>query len=84
MDIAEKRRPQDGKIAMKISNEDLDIRVSVLPLHDGESIVMRFLRQDAINYSMEMLGLSTDIEKYIREDIENSRGYSSNWPYRLR
>ncbi|NRD74693.1 type II/IV secretion system protein [Shewanella sp. VB17] len=74
MDIAEKRRPQDGKIAMKISNEDLDIRVSVLPLHDGESIVMRFLRQDAINYSMEMLGLSTDIEKYIREDIEKTAG----------
>jgi len=74
MDIAEKRRPQDGKIAMKISNEDLDIRVSVLPLHDGESIVMRFLRQDAISYSMEMLGLSTDIEKNIREDIEKTAG----------
>ncbi|QYK00288.1 GspE/PulE family protein [Shewanella psychrotolerans] len=74
MDIAEKRRPQDGKIAMKISNEDLDIRVSVLPLHDGESIVMRFLRQDAISYSMEMLGLSKDIEKYIREDIQKTAG----------
>ncbi|GIU49889.1 type II secretion protein [Shewanella sairae] len=74
MDIAEKRRPQDGKIGMKISNEDLDIRVSVLPLHDGESIVMRFLRQDAISYSMEMLGLSKDIEKNIREDIEKTAG----------
>nr|WP_119977509.1 GspE/PulE family protein [Shewanella algidipiscicola] len=74
MDIAEKRRPQDGKIGMKISNEDLDIRVSVLPLHDGESIVMRFLRQDAISYSMEMLGLSRDIEKNIREDIEKTAG----------
>lgn len=74
MDIAEKRRPQDGKIGMKISNEDLDIRVSVLPLHDGESIVMRFLRQDAISYSMDMLGLSKDIEKNIREDIQKTAG----------
>ncbi|MEH8021212.1 GspE/PulE family protein [Rheinheimera metallidurans] len=74
MDIAEKRRPQDGKIAMRISNEDLDIRVSSLPLHDGESIVMRFLRQDSINYSMEVLGLSADIEKFIREDIKKTSG----------
>jgi general secretion pathway protein E len=74
MDIAEKRRPQDGKISMKISNEDLDIRVSSLPLHNGESIVMRFLRQDAINYSMEVLGLSSDIERFIREDIKKTAG----------
>ncbi|WP_337841055.1 GspE/PulE family protein [Rheinheimera sp.] len=74
MDIAEKRRPQDGKISMRIANEDLDIRVSSLPLHDGESIVMRFLRQDAINYSMEVLGLSADIEQAIREDIRKTSG----------
>ncbi|KKO46975.1 secretion system protein E [Arsukibacterium ikkense] len=74
MDIAEKRRPQDGKIAMRISNEDLDIRVSSLPLHDGESIVMRFLRQDSINYSMDVLGLSADTEAFIREDIKKTSG----------
>ena len=74
MDIAEKRRPQDGKIGMRISNEDLDIRVSSLPLHDGESIVMRFLRQDSINYSMDVLGLSADIEAFIREDIKKTSG----------
>ena len=44
LDIAEKRRPQDGKIEMKISNIPLDIRVSALPLNDGESMVLRFLR----------------------------------------
>lgn len=74
MDIAEKRRPQDGKIAMRIANEDLDIRVSALPLHDGESIVMRFLRQDAINYDMEVLGLAADTELAIREDIKKTAG----------
>lgn len=74
MDIAEKRRPQDGKIGMRIANEDLDIRVSALPLHDGESIVMRFLRQDAINYDMEVLGLAADTEQAIREDIRKTAG----------
>lgn len=74
MDIAEKRRPQDGKISMRISNEDLDIRVSTLPLHDGESIVMRFLRQDAIKYDMDVLGLAADIEQAIREDIKKTAG----------
>ena len=40
MDIAERRRPQDGKIAMRISNESLDLRVSSLPLSAGESMVL--------------------------------------------
>jgi general secretion pathway protein E len=74
MDIAEKRRPQDGKIGMRISNEDLDIRVSALPLSEGESIVMRFLRQDSINYDMAILGLSADIERFIKEDIKRTSG----------
>lgn len=74
MDIAEKRRPQDGKISLRISNEDLDIRVSTLPLNDGESIVMRFLRQESISYSMDVLGLSTDIELSIREDLRKTSG----------
>ncbi|MDF5689024.1 ATPase, T2SS/T4P/T4SS family, partial [Vibrio parahaemolyticus] len=52
MDIAEKRRPQDGKIAIKIANEKLDIRVSALPLADGESMVLRFLRQQSIRYDI--------------------------------
>lgn len=74
MDIAEKRRPQDGKISLRIANEDLDIRVSTLPLNDGESIVMRFLRQESISYNMDVLGLSADIEQLIREDIRKTAG----------
>jgi len=74
MDIAEKRRPQDGKIAMKIANEELDIRVSSLPLNEGESIVMRFLRQDSINYDIDVLGLSADIRSFIEEDLTRTAG----------
>ena len=74
MDIAEKRRPQDGKIEMKISNQELDIRVSALPLNDGESMVLRFLRKDNVQYDMSVLGLSDDIETMIREDIKTTAG----------
>jgi len=74
MDIAEKRRPQDGKIEMKIANQELDIRVSALPLNDGESMVLRFLRKDNVQYDMSVLGLSNDIESMIREDIKTTAG----------
>jgi general secretion pathway protein E len=74
MDIAEKRRPQDGKIETKAANVELDIRVSVLPLNDGESVVMRFLRKDAVQYDLETLGLSQDIERSILEDLKSTAG----------
>lgn len=74
MDIAEKRRPQDGKIEMKISNQELDIRVSALPLNEGESMVLRFLRKDNVKYDMSVLGLSDDINNMIREDIKTTSG----------
>ncbi|MBQ4844342.1 GspE/PulE family protein [Pseudoalteromonas sp. MMG005] len=74
MDIAEKRRPQDGKIELKISNQEVDIRVSALPLNDGESIVMRFLRKDNVKYELSVLGLSADIEQKIRQDIKTTAG----------
>ncbi|MBE0369299.1 GspE/PulE family protein [Pseudoalteromonas aurantia] len=74
MDIAEKRRPQDGKIELKISNQEVDIRVSALPLNDGESIVMRFLRKDNVKYELSVLGLSADIEQQIRQDIKTTAG----------
>lgn len=74
MDIAEKRRPQDGKIEMRIGGIDIDIRVSALPLNDGESIVMRFLRKDAITYDMNALGIAADIEQQILQDIQVTAG----------
>ena len=74
MDIAEKRKPQDGKIEMKIASEEFDIRVSSLPLNEGESIVMRFLRKEAIQYDMDILGISDDIRSLIEEDLKTTAG----------
>lgn len=74
MDIAEKRRPQDGKIETKTANVELDIRVSILPLGKGESVVLRFLRKDAVTYDMAILGISEDIEAKIQQDLKATAG----------
>lgn len=74
MDIAEKRRPQDGKIELKIAQKELDIRVSCLPLNVGESVVMRFLLKDALDYDMVRLGMAADVEAKIKQDLASTAG----------
>ena len=75
MDIAERRRPQDGKIELRIGGEEVDIRVSALPLGEGgESAVLRFLRKAALVYDMSRLGISPDIEARILEDLAVTSG----------
>ena len=74
MDIAERRRPQDGKIELRIANTDLDIRVSALPLHEGESVVMRLLRKDSITYSFDSLDLLGDTKSAIEADLSKTTG----------
>lgn len=74
MDIAEKRRPQDGKIELKIAQQELDVRVSALPLNVGESVVMRFLRKDSLSYDMTHLGLAPDIQQRLDRDLQTTAG----------
>ncbi|MBC2696413.1 MAG: Flp pilus assembly complex ATPase component TadA [Desulfobacteraceae bacterium] len=74
MDISERRKPQDGQISMKVSSKELDIRVSTLPLADGESLVLRFLVKEAVKYELETLGLETDLAITLKKDIFKSSG----------
>lgn len=74
MDISEKRRPQDGKIEMRVANISLDIRVSALPVNKGESMVLRFLRKDSVTYDMESLDLAVDTMQAIQEDLQRTSG----------
>ncbi len=74
MDIAEKRRPQDGKIEMKAGATDLDIRCSTLPLGFGESVVMRFLIKNAVKFDLDKLGYSQDLINFINEDLKRTSG----------
>jgi general secretion pathway protein E len=74
MDIAEKRRPQDGKIEMRVASISLDIRVSSLPVSHGESMVLRFLRKDSLNYDLQSLDLSPDTTRSILKDLKRTSG----------
>jgi type II secretory ATPase GspE/PulE/Tfp pilus assembly ATPase PilB-like protein len=59
LNIAEKRLPQDGRIKIRLENNEVDIRVSVIPMLHGEAVVMRLLRQNATLRGMVELGLNT-------------------------
>jgi len=74
LDIAEKRRPQDGKIEFKLANLEFDIRLSTLPLNEGESVVMRFLLKQSLNYNLETSGIESDILSFIKEDLTRTSG----------
>ncbi|MBM3966622.1 MAG: type II/IV secretion system protein, partial [Planctomycetes bacterium] len=57
MDIAERRRPQDGRIKITVGEKELDLRVSVIPTNHGQSCVMRLLDKDNIRVGVKQLGL---------------------------
>ncbi len=67
MDITERRRPQDGRIALRIDGEPLDLRVATLPTPLGEGIVIRVLNSGVSFHSIDDLGLSADnLAKFVR------------------
>lgn len=57
MDIAERRRPQDGRIRMEGSGQGIDVRVSTLPTEHGEKVVLRILDKGAVPLDLTRLGL---------------------------
>lgn len=65
MDIAERRRPQDGRIKVTVGEKELDLRVSIIPTSHGQSVVMRLLDKDNIKVGVRQLGLSEeDFQKF--------------------
>jgi general secretion pathway protein E len=58
LDIAEKRKPQDGRIRVKVAGRDVDVRISTVPTTWGESVVMRILDRSSVILSLEDLGLA--------------------------
>jgi len=58
MDIAERRRPQDGRIKVNTGDKELDLRVNIVPTSHGQSAVMRLLDKDNIKVGVRQLGLS--------------------------
>ncbi|WP_201353098.1 GspE/PulE family protein [Hydrogenimonas urashimensis] len=58
LDIAERRKPQDGRFSATIMNREFDFRVSTLPIMNGESIVMRILDKSKVMIRLEDAGMS--------------------------
>lgn len=74
IDIAEKRRPQDGRISLAYAGKELDIRVSCLPSIYGESIVMRLLEKSAILLDLKKLGFYENDDKRFHSIIKKPNG----------
>ena len=61
MKIAEKRLPQDGRIQMTYEDREIDFRLSSLPSHHGETVVMRILDQSSVRIGMDHMGFDTEM-----------------------
>lgn len=61
LDIAERRRPQDGRIRVRLEDRELDIRVSTVPTIFGESVVLRLLDHGGRPVTLEELGMPADV-----------------------
>ena len=67
LDIAEKRLPQDGRIKIKMAGKDIDIRLSTVPVQNGERIVMRVLEKSSKVLQLEQLGYSGKVLEQLDE-----------------
>ena len=74
LDIAERRRPQDGRSTYRSKDSEVDLRVSTLPLLYGEKMVMRLLRKGAEQLQLDEVGLSAEQHANVLAHIERPQG----------
>jgi general secretion pathway protein E len=74
LDIAEKRKPQDGRFSATIMDKHYDFRMSTLPIMTGESIVMRILDKSKVMIKLEDLGMHPENFKKFREAMDAPYG----------
>jgi general secretion pathway protein E/type IV pilus assembly protein PilB len=74
LNIAEKRLPQDGRIKLKIHGREIDIRLSVIPMIHGESLVMRVLDKGAMKFDLRNLGMDEGTYRIYSELIRLPHG----------
>src|SRR5438067_4531941 len=74
IDIAEKRRPQDGRIKMNLNGRHYDLRLSLLPTVHGQSVVMRILDRGNIQVSIKDLGFGDEDYKRFQSIIKRPNG----------
>ncbi|MHB1660786.1 MAG: GspE/PulE family protein [bacterium] len=74
LDIAEKRLPQDGRIELKVSNRNVDVRVSVVPTLYGERVVLRLLDKSLKLYDINEVGIDENFIPAVKQSLTKSHG----------
>jgi type IV pilus assembly protein PilB len=74
LDIAERRLPQDGRMRVRVSGRDIDLRVSFLPTVHGEKCVLRILDKSNLSLSMEALNLEPETFKRFKAAVDAPHG----------
>ncbi|MDQ8021202.1 MAG: type II secretion system ATPase GspE [Moraxellaceae bacterium] len=74
LDIAEKRLPQDGRIALRLAGRAIDVRVSTVPTAHGERIVLRLLDKSAGQIGLDSIGMATDTQASFRALLAQPHG----------
>jgi general secretion pathway protein E len=74
LDIAEKRLPQDGMASVRVGEREIDIRVSTIPVAEGERVVLRILNRDSALLPLGDLGMPDDVLQAFRSLIREPNG----------
>lgn len=74
LDISEKRLPQDGRFAIKVRQQQIDVRISTMPTQYGESVVMRLLNQSGGALKLDSIGMPAAMVKKFREIVNRPNG----------
>ncbi len=74
LDISEKRLPQDGRFAIKVRNQQIDVRISTMPTQYGESVVMRLLNQSGGMLRLDSIGMPSAMVQKFRAILQRPNG----------
>ncbi|MEB0010081.1 GspE/PulE family protein [Glaciimonas sp. Gout2] len=74
LDISEKRLPQDGRFAIKVKQQQIDVRMSTMPTQYGESVVMRLLNQSGGILNLDAIGMPKEMLKRFRAIVQRPNG----------
>ncbi len=74
LDISEKRLPQDGRFAIKVKHQRIDVRISTMPTQYGESVVMRLLNQGGTTLRLDAIGMPAALVKRFRDIVLRPNG----------
>jgi MSHA biogenesis protein MshE len=74
LDISEKRLPQDGRFAVRVRNQRIDVRISTMPTQYGESVVMRLLNQGGTTLRLDAIGMPPALVERFRAVVQRPNG----------